>query len=144
MGAESMNRARVRRVALHVGLWSITLFEVFELGQAGLRKFTSMDVWWGLFENCGYPFWFLIVIGIAELGGAVLLLVPPSAGLCGGRVDVRNGGKPRNRVLQGSAIRALVPADAHHLVEYHCRSAQSNGPVGTTPRQLEENSENPR
>jgi hypothetical protein len=26
-------------------LWSITLFEVFELGQAGLRKFMSMDVY---------------------------------------------------------------------------------------------------
>jgi uncharacterized membrane protein YphA (DoxX/SURF4 family) len=76
MGAESMNRARVLRVALHVGLWSITLFEVFELGQAGLRKFTSMDVWWGLFENWGFPFWFLVVVGVAELGGAVLLLVP--------------------------------------------------------------------
>ncbi len=74
-----MNRARALRVALHVGLWSITLFEVFGLGQAGIRKFTSMDVWWGLFENWGYPFWFVIVIGVAEIGGAVLLLVPPLA-----------------------------------------------------------------
>ena len=76
MRAEIMNGARVLRVALHIGLWLITLFEVFGLGQAGLRKFTSMDVWWSLFENWGYPFWFLVVIGVAELGGAVLLLVP--------------------------------------------------------------------
>ncbi len=74
-----MNCARVLGVALHVGLWSITLFEAFGLGQAGLRKFTSMDVWRDLFENWGYPFWFLIVIGVAELGGAVLLLVPALA-----------------------------------------------------------------
>ncbi len=67
------------RVALYVGLWLITLFEAFGLGQAGLRKFTSTDVWWGLFENWGYPFWFLVVIGVLELGGAVLLLVPPLA-----------------------------------------------------------------
>ena len=74
-----MNSARALRVVLHIGLWSITLFEAFGLGQAGLRKFTSMDVWRDLFENWGYPFWFLIVIGVAELGGAVLLLVPALA-----------------------------------------------------------------
>ena len=74
-----MNSARALRVVLHISLWSITLFEAFGLGQAGLRKFTSMDVWRDLFENWGYPFWFLIVIGVAELGGAVLLLVPALA-----------------------------------------------------------------
>ena len=79
MGAEAMNRDRVLRVALQIGLWVITLFEAFGLGQAGIRKFTSMDGWWDLFEKWGYPFWFLVVIGVVELGGAVLLLVPPLA-----------------------------------------------------------------
>ena len=104
-----MNRTRVLRVALHVGLWSITLFEVFELGQAGLRKFTSMDVWWGLFENWGFPFWFLVVVGVAELGGAVLLLVPRLAAYAAAGLIVVMAGSLATELFNEELFGAWLP-----------------------------------
>ncbi len=144
MGAEIMNRARVLRVALHVGLWSITLFEVFELGQACLRKFTSMDVWWGLFENWGYPFWFLIVIGVAELGGAVLLLVPPLAAYAAVGLTVVMVGSLASELFNDELFGPWVPLMHIVLLSIIAMVRYRMAQFAPPSRSREESPENPR
>ena len=75
-----MTESRVRRV-LRVGgetlLWLVTAFVAMGLWDAGLGKFTSAAGWQHWFVDVwGYPTWFRAVIGLAEAGGAVLLLFP--------------------------------------------------------------------
>ncbi len=139
-----MNRARVLRVALHVGLWSITLFEAFGLGQAGIRKFTSIDVWWGLFEGWGYPFWFLIAIGAAELGGAVLLLVPRLAAYAAAGLTIVMVGSLATELFNEELFGAWLPLMNIVLLSTiavaRYRMAQSAPPS----RSREENPENSR
>lgn len=57
-------------------LWICTVLLALGLGLAGVTKFTSATRWHDLFVGWGYPAWFSPVTGIAEIAGAVALLVP--------------------------------------------------------------------
>ena len=57
-------------------LWIVTVLLALGLGLAGVTKFTSASRWHDLFVAWGYAAWFSPVIGIAEVAGAVALLVP--------------------------------------------------------------------
>jgi uncharacterized membrane protein YphA (DoxX/SURF4 family) len=57
-------------------VWVLTALEVAGMGVAGLSKFTNPALWTENFVGWGYPGGFAYVIGAAELGLALLLLVP--------------------------------------------------------------------
>lgn len=65
---------RKRRLA-SIGLWVLTVLEFLGMGLAGLSKFQG-DGWLNMFEGWGYPAWFALFIGGAEVILATLLLVP--------------------------------------------------------------------
>ena len=59
--------------ALAIGVWALIVFEL-QIGLTGVAKFGD-GPWRAWFEGWGYPPWFLLAIGIAELGGAVTLIM---------------------------------------------------------------------
>jgi len=64
------------RIAKEVGLWIITLFLALVCLRSGWLKVTGNVFWVRDFHRWGYPDWFRIVVGIAELTAMALLLLP--------------------------------------------------------------------
>ena len=67
----STERVRGRKAAA-AGLWVLIVPELLGMGLAGLSKFQG-DAWQRMFEGWGYAAWFALVIGAAEMGGALML-----------------------------------------------------------------------
>ncbi len=70
----SSERSKLR-VAGGILLWILSVLQFLGMGVAGLSKFQG-DTWQVMFVGWGYPEWFAMVIGGAEMLGALLLLVP--------------------------------------------------------------------
>ena len=68
------------RFVKEVTLWIIALFLALVCLRSGWLKVTGNIFWVRDFQRWGYPDWFRIVVGIAELTSMVLLLVPRFAG----------------------------------------------------------------
>src|SRR5947209_18752998 len=68
------------RIVKEVVLWIIALFLAVVCLRSGWLKVTGNIFWVRDFHRWGYPDWFRIVIGIAELTSMALLLVPRIAG----------------------------------------------------------------
>ena len=64
------------RIVKEVLLWAITLFLALICLRSGLLKVTGNIFWVRDFHRWGYPDWFRVVVGIAELTSVGLLLVP--------------------------------------------------------------------
>ena len=64
------------RIVKGVALWIIALFLALVCLRSGWLKETGNIFWARDFNRWGYPDWFRIVIGIAELTSTVFLLVP--------------------------------------------------------------------
>ena len=59
-----------------VVLWLITLFLALICVRSGWLKVSGNIFWVRDFHRWGYPDWFRLVVGIAELSATALLLVP--------------------------------------------------------------------
>src|SRR5262245_35346609 len=68
-----MNRTR------NVVLWIVTVLVSFLFLAAGGTKLIGNGGWTRRFEMWGYPHWMLILVGIAEVGCGLALLVPKAA-----------------------------------------------------------------
>ena len=66
---------RRRSKAATVVVW-LGGFAALAIGAAGIAKFIPATRWQGFFVNWGYPAWFALVVGAAEVGGAILVLIP--------------------------------------------------------------------
>ena len=64
------------RIAREITLWLVTLFLALVCLRSGLQKVTENLFWVRDFQRWGYPGWFRIAVGVAELLSFVLLLVP--------------------------------------------------------------------
>lgn len=67
------------RIGLEVLLWAVCLRLVMIFAGAGWDKFDPTSGWARAFTNWGYPDWFRILIGVLEIGAALLLLWPGAA-----------------------------------------------------------------
>ncbi len=74
---------RAVRVSGWVLLWLITALEAVGIGASGIAKFSGTN-WLRLFVGWGYPAWFSYVVGMAEVVGALCLLVPRLASYAAG------------------------------------------------------------
>ncbi len=70
------------RIAKEIVLWILTLMLVLVCVRSGLLKLTGNVFWVRDFHRWGYPDWFRIVVGLAEVASAVLLVIPRVA-VCG-------------------------------------------------------------
>jgi putative oxidoreductase len=59
-----------------IALWIATIVIALGIGVAGVSKFMQPDHWQSLFVGWGYPSWLSMVVGTAEVLGAIGLLVP--------------------------------------------------------------------
>ena len=64
------------RIVKEVVLWIVTLFLALVCLRSGWLKVTGNIFWVRDFHRWGYPDWFRLVVGIAELISMALLLVP--------------------------------------------------------------------
>ena len=64
------------RILKEILLWLITLFLALICLRSGWLKVTGNIFWVRDFHRWGYPDWFRLVVGIAELISMLLLLVP--------------------------------------------------------------------
>ena len=77
---------------MKVLLWLVTGLEVLLMGLAGATKFMNAEMWQEHFASWGYPVWLTSVVGVAELVGVVLLLIPRTAlGAAGGLIVIMIG-----------------------------------------------------
>ncbi len=70
----STERSKLRAVGAAM-LWILSVLELLGFGVAGLTKFQG-EGWQNMFVGWGYTAWFALVIGGAEVLGALLLVVP--------------------------------------------------------------------
>ena len=63
-----------------VGLWTLTVLMAGLFLMAGATKLGGAPSQASSFARWGYPEWFIYVVGLAEAGGAVGLLIPRLAG----------------------------------------------------------------
>jgi uncharacterized membrane protein YphA (DoxX/SURF4 family) len=70
--SRSARSSRVRVIAY----WVATALVVFELGLGGVWDVLRVPQVRGLIEHLGYPPYFLIILGIWKLLGAVALVIP--------------------------------------------------------------------
>jgi uncharacterized membrane protein YphA (DoxX/SURF4 family) len=67
---------------MEISLWLVTILLALVCLRSGLMKLAllpGVESWVRDFARWGYPDWFRIVIGVAEVVSAVLLLVPRAA-----------------------------------------------------------------
>ena len=93
-----------------IGLWALTLLLVLMFFMVGLNKFTSPG-WIERFANWGYPENFLYVIGVLEMLGAVVLLIPRLAGYAAGGLIVLMIGATITHLVHGE-----FPGPVIHLI----------------------------
>lgn len=60
----------------HILLWLIGAYLSYKLMVTGYKKFDPDGMWTKAFLRWGYPVWFRVFIGILEVVGGLLLLVP--------------------------------------------------------------------
>ncbi|HKP72423.1 MAG TPA: DoxX family protein [Pyrinomonadaceae bacterium] len=65
-----------RRIAKEIGLWIVTLFLALVCLRSGVTKLPGDSFWVRDFRRWGYPGWFRLAVGMAEIASFVLLLVP--------------------------------------------------------------------
>lgn len=70
-----MSWKRVRLVLA----WLVALYLAWMYLRMGWVKFDPEGFWTGAFERWGYPAWFRVAIGAAEVAGAVALVLPWTA-----------------------------------------------------------------
>ena len=70
--------------ALRIALGLVVLFEVVTLGGAGVAKFLNAAAWSAWFASWGYPPGFSYVVGVVEVGAALLLIPARSSSYAGG------------------------------------------------------------
>jgi uncharacterized membrane protein YphA (DoxX/SURF4 family) len=59
-----------------IGYWVTTAMVVFELAMGGVWDILRVPQVRGLIEQLGYPLYFLVILGIWKLLGAVALVIP--------------------------------------------------------------------
>ena len=68
----SLPRGKIAAIAL----WLLGALPALGVGMAGVGKFFPASHWREYFVDWGFPVWFALLIGAAEVAGAVLTWIP--------------------------------------------------------------------
>ncbi|MGB1658189.1 MAG: DoxX family protein [Longimicrobiales bacterium] len=91
-------------------LWIITIAAAAGMALAGVAKFTSSEMWTGLFSGWGYPAAFAYVIGFLEVAGALAFLVPRFATYAGTLIALIMSGAVITILVHDSGMQLSIPA----------------------------------
>ena len=69
----------MRKYIISAVLWLLSLFLTSVFVNAGWPKFSNSSGWARAFAAWGFPVWFRILIGVIEVAGGLLLLIPQTA-----------------------------------------------------------------
>ena len=75
----------------------------------GLPKMLGLGGWAGRFAAWGYPPWVVVLVGVCEIGGAVMLLIPPLARPGAAGLSVIMLGAVATHLRYGEFVRVIVP-----------------------------------
>jgi uncharacterized membrane protein YphA (DoxX/SURF4 family) len=89
-------------------VWTATVLLAALFALAGVMKLVSPDAAKG-FADLGYPYWFCILIGVIEVGGALALLVPRTAFYAAVALGVVMVGAVITLLVNGNAVGAVFP-----------------------------------
>jgi len=92
-----------------IGLWVVAVVLALFFALMGLPKVLGQGGWAGRFAAWGYPPWLVVLVGVGELGGAVLLLIPPLATLGAIGLAVIMLGAVATHLLHGETARVALP-----------------------------------
>jgi len=67
------------KIAKTVAAWILAILLFVMFAHAGWMKFDPNGGWTRAFRNWGYPDWFRVAVGAAEVAAALLLLIPRTA-----------------------------------------------------------------
>jgi uncharacterized membrane protein YphA (DoxX/SURF4 family) len=92
-----------------VGVWLAALVSAATLVMAGSLKLAGAPQMVEEFYRFGYPDWFRVLIGAAEVGGAIALLVPRTSILASMILGVIMAGAVATHLRFGETLPATVP-----------------------------------
>jgi len=90
-----------------VTLWIATALLALPLLAAGLSKLLGQGGWIPLFAHWGYPAWLIPVVGIAEVLGVALLLVPRFASAGAAMIAIVMAGAALTHATHNEAPRVV-------------------------------------
>jgi len=77
LGSSAPSRRRT------ITTWVLTILVAAVFVMAGFQKITQAEAMVTAFNGFGLPLWFMTLVGIAEIVGAIGLLLPPIAFVAG-------------------------------------------------------------
>jgi uncharacterized membrane protein YphA (DoxX/SURF4 family) len=67
--------SRIRKIQPLL-IWLMSAYFAHSMIKNGVFKLEEGAFWTNAFRDWGYPVWFRILVGVLEIGGGVLLLIP--------------------------------------------------------------------
>lgn len=121
-----MRKEKVTAALKAIGIWIPTLLLAAVFVLQGLSKFSATSGWVDRFRMWGYPDWFRMAVGGAELLAGLLILVPRTAAI--GAIIIMCimlGGMGTHVLIEGQprgAFREVIPFALATLVLYARRA----------------------
>ena len=91
-----------------IALWAVAIATSAFFTMMGLPKVLGQGGWAGRFATWGYPPWLVVVVGVAEFAGAVMVVIPRLATLGASLLAVVMLGAAATHLLHGEPARAVV------------------------------------
>jgi len=106
MSDHSTPPSRGRTIAVRI----LTIITAAVFAMAGFSKISGAEQMVTAFAAFGFPTWFMTLVGIAEVVGAIGLLLPPIASLAGLGLMGIAGGAFITHIASGDSFGMAVPA----------------------------------
>jgi uncharacterized membrane protein YphA (DoxX/SURF4 family) len=91
-------------------VWILTIITAAVFAMAGFSKISGAEQMVTAFTAFGFPTWFMTLVGIAEVVGAIALLLPPIASLAGLGLMGVAGGAFITHMASGDSIGMAIPS----------------------------------
>ncbi|MDA0366984.1 MAG: DoxX family protein [Proteobacteria bacterium] len=91
-------------------VWVLTALAVVAFAGAGLSKLSGSADMVTAFNAFGFPLWFMTLVGLAEVAGAVVLLLPPIAFIGGLGLMGVAGGAFITHMASGDSFGTAIPS----------------------------------
>lgn len=110
LGSASPSRRRT------IIIWVLTIVTAALFAMAGFFKLSGSEQMVTAFAGFGFPSWFMTFVGLVEVVGAVILLLPAIAFLGGLGLLVVAGGAFITHLASGDPIGMAVPAIVYFVL----------------------------